>query len=276
MSSNGFIYWFGGAATTVVGSWISSKIRVYHDAKGKHHQELKQKVLEPIRDSLERSYRALFDDPTLGADATPDGYYYERTALATQDPVAIAVSLAFHDPARFTVPVEGALLQDSKANHHHKLIHAWEQFTASVTGHINRREIWIREMATFILDESGGLLPFAPNRSGDYVMHLKLATFVHGRLFETERVSLSSTPNAPNGRITLMLGSICAVNGTMFQVERIINAVEALRRREESRALQFQSEVKHFQQVLSNLCDQFSLAIAANKLYRRCALVSFL
>jgi hypothetical protein len=62
----------------------------------------------------------------------------------------------------------------------------------------------------------------------------------------------------------------------MFQVERIINAVEALRRREESRALQFQSEVKHFQQVLSNLCDQFSLAIAANKRYRRCALVSFL
>jgi len=102
MSSNGLIYWFGGAATAVVGSWISSKSRVYHDARGKHHQELKQRVLEPIRDLLEHTYRALFDDPTLGANATPDEHHYDKTALATQDPVAAAVSLSFHDPARFT------------------------------------------------------------------------------------------------------------------------------------------------------------------------------
>ena len=50
------LYYVGGVATTVVGSLLSSKIRIYHDARNAHRDELKQKVLEPLWKNLASHY----------------------------------------------------------------------------------------------------------------------------------------------------------------------------------------------------------------------------
>ena len=49
----------GGAGSTVVGSWLSSKIRVYHDNRKSHLEDLKQKVLTPFSDATGESFQRL-------------------------------------------------------------------------------------------------------------------------------------------------------------------------------------------------------------------------
>ena len=48
-----------GVTSTVIGSWISSKIHVYHENRKVHLEEIKQKVLVPIRQNLADNYAAL-------------------------------------------------------------------------------------------------------------------------------------------------------------------------------------------------------------------------
>jgi hypothetical protein len=280
MSPNGVLYWIGGAASTLVGAWVSSKIHVYHDHREKHHDELKQKVLEPIRRSLEDSYRPFLNSGTLGADVIPIDGWFNPFAPVTRDPIVPSVSLAISDPALdATLNIERALLQDSKANHYAKLVAGWEQLRDSITGHINRRAQWVQEMGRHIQESSPDLVAFAPNRDQDYVMHLKLAAFVHGRFFETDRLNLMiSNLEINRSEITtasLILGSITVAKGTLQQVEHLIEVVENLRHREEPRATQFRYDVRKLQAALENLCDEFSFAIAAKKLENRCALVPF-
>ena len=190
-----------------------------------------------------------------------------------QDPITSVVSLVIGDPGPDTsFLLERALFEDCKSIHHRKLISDWELFRESVTGHIRRREQWILEMAKSILDSSDGLVPFAPNENRNYVMHLKLATFIHGRLLGIERLNLTFGP--VNVQIhNLLLGSVNTPKGTLSQIEEVARTVENLRRREEPRALQFRSEIGTLRLSLSHLCDEFSLAIAAKKLNRHCPLV---
>jgi len=54
-----------GVASTVTGSWISSKIHVYHENRKVHLDEIKQKVLLPIRESLSEKYAALVQHKTF-------------------------------------------------------------------------------------------------------------------------------------------------------------------------------------------------------------------
>src|SRR6266566_6513979 len=59
--------WAGGAASTVAGSWIASKIHVYHAHRDAHRDELKERVLIPLRDCLDNDYepRAKFAKPIV-------------------------------------------------------------------------------------------------------------------------------------------------------------------------------------------------------------------
>ncbi len=53
-----------GVASTVVGSWISSKIHIYHENRRVHLEEIKQKVLIPISDFLTNDYAMLVPTPS--------------------------------------------------------------------------------------------------------------------------------------------------------------------------------------------------------------------
>src|ERR1035441_7589211 len=54
-----------GVATTIVGSWVSSKIHAYHDSRKAHLEDIKSSVLVPIRKELERFEPFLFQRTPL-------------------------------------------------------------------------------------------------------------------------------------------------------------------------------------------------------------------
>lgn len=43
-----FLAYLGGVASTLVGSWVSSKIHGYHENRKVHLEDIKQKVLSPL------------------------------------------------------------------------------------------------------------------------------------------------------------------------------------------------------------------------------------
>src|SRR5882672_9122092 len=55
----GLLVWIGGVGSTVVGSWVASRIRVYDDNRKAHHDEIKQNVLMPLHDGLAGDYARL-------------------------------------------------------------------------------------------------------------------------------------------------------------------------------------------------------------------------
>jgi hypothetical protein len=51
------IVWLGGIAATIAGSWIASKIRIYHDNKQSHYEDVKTQVLRPLCEALAKNSR---------------------------------------------------------------------------------------------------------------------------------------------------------------------------------------------------------------------------
>lgn len=54
-----FLAYLGGVASTLVGSWVSSKIHVYQDNRKAQLGDIKQKVLSPLSDALANQYSTL-------------------------------------------------------------------------------------------------------------------------------------------------------------------------------------------------------------------------
>jgi hypothetical protein len=53
------LLYVSGVASTIVGSLVSSKIRVYHDNKKAHLDDIKQRVLTPLSHGLAEKYGSL-------------------------------------------------------------------------------------------------------------------------------------------------------------------------------------------------------------------------
>ena len=54
-----FLLYLAGILSTIVGSWVASKIHTYHENRRLHHDDLKQKVLVPLLDGLRSQYAPL-------------------------------------------------------------------------------------------------------------------------------------------------------------------------------------------------------------------------
>jgi hypothetical protein len=78
------IGWIGGIVATVIGSWLASKIRVYHDSKRSHHDELKSKVLTPLRDVLAANLQVFRHQKGVVNEAW-DRLSYAKDARAEED-----------------------------------------------------------------------------------------------------------------------------------------------------------------------------------------------
>ena len=53
------LFYVGGVASTIVGSLVSSKIRVYHDNRKSHLDDIKERVLTPLHDGLTEKHSSL-------------------------------------------------------------------------------------------------------------------------------------------------------------------------------------------------------------------------
>lgn len=269
----------GGVISTVIGSWVSSKIHVYHDHRNTHHEELKARVLRPLLKTTTQHIPLVeHKDPVV-----TEGWgllRFAKEARTTESGVEYGTILKTSNPWSETLQsVDHALLEDAREAHIKELMADVSQLAQDWEAHVDRCVSWVNSMALDILKASGmnsyNKHPLAP----PFVLELRLAIFVYMRLFRlpTEALrkeangqywTLEGAPGAPNviGSSTLAPEELVdALLQTMDKVTEANRAV-AVRLREES------SEIT---QRTVNLRDRLEFAIASKKLHKRCDFVKF-
>ncbi len=263
------LFYIGGAISTFVGSWLSSKIHVYHDARNNHRDELKDRILESLRFALQSDY----ENPQFVLDWTAQ--QYDALAAVNQSPVIFGPMLMFVDPGPKTQKkLDEALFEDALENHHRNLILGWEKFRDAWTVYLGHLQDWLQNMAEEIL--SGANLPAhpAPTLSRTYVMHLALAEFIYKRVMQLDPGHLVVSP-MEGVRWVLSDGGRNLAAGSKEQMDGIVNLLNTCMETNKPRAAETQRELNGLQGHRTALLSQFSLAIAAKKLKARCQLVRF-
>src|ERR1700690_2374262 len=82
--------WVGGAASTVAGSWVSSKIQVYHAHRTVHLEALRDKVLIPLRAGLNEQLAQFLNQTLPVISVLPTTQHFKERATATEEPTYIA------------------------------------------------------------------------------------------------------------------------------------------------------------------------------------------
>jgi hypothetical protein len=181
-----------GVASTVAGSWVASKIHVYHENRRLHQEDLKQRILIPIRSGLDGSYSSLVSHTSAVASTTWGKRSVLQDAKVTEYPEVHGTILHVADPrANIEANLDEALLVDARETHFRELIAAWELFRDSWTKHSQNCEAWVTKVAGQILEQSG-LAAFPRPHSEPCVMHLDLAVFVYLRMFHIPTEALST------------------------------------------------------------------------------------
>jgi len=268
------LIYVAGIASTLVGSWFASKIHVYQENKKQHQEELKQKILIPIRSALDDSYFSLVSH-TSEVVSTP---WARRSNLpdanVTEQPEVYGTILQVGDPrSRIEANLDEALLLDAGKTHYRELIAGWEEFRDGWTKHSHNCEAWVSKMAGLILEQSGLAAAQAP--SGEpYVLHRELAAFVYRRMFQISTGAL--TLEDRGGQTWLMgrgggIGFFATGNG-----KELLGLVEDLLKSELRQAQELRQEADGLRADLKSLHQKLSLAIAEKKLRRHCAIVPFM
>jgi hypothetical protein len=262
------LLYVSGVASTIVGSWVSSKIRLYHDARNAHRDELKQKVLEPLRSAVQSQYRI----SQFGIGWQPRKI--DRDAKVEQVPVEFGPVLGIVEASQDLVPaLDSALLADAESYHYQHEIAIWEEFHSNWAQLNDQHHAFIIQMATEILN--GSALPEhdAKNFGAPYIMPLGLAQFLYGRLIfdEPKHVYMGTMNNGP----VITNGITSFASGTKEQLKSVLALLDSILQRCRSNAEELQRQEKFLEQKRAFLLRKLSLAIAAKKLKHRCEFVTF-
>jgi len=271
------LIWAGGAASTVAGSWIASKIRVYDDDKKSHHQDLKDRVLCPLRDLLAQN-EALFSHR---APVLLEKVDYSKIvdALPDQDDVRAGLVLHRNDPWPYVwSQMDRALFEDAKRTHYKNLLTEILALASSWESHTEHCEIWVAEISEDILANSQ-MNPYAPPYAPPWINHLRIGLWIYRRLFHlpTEALrqtnqgkywSIEGAPTVPDqiGNATL---ANAEQNNVLLQKIAEITAANRVRAAE----LLFKSQAIADRVVV--LRSKLEYEIAKKKLRSRCDLVKF-
>jgi hypothetical protein len=270
--------WIGGVMTTVAGSWISSKIHVYHENKRTHRDEIKEKVLIPLRTGLEEHFRPLVFHQKPVVFVVPGATTELREeAKVTEDPAERGDVLVAAFPGALVFgPLDPALHEDANRNHFRELEGRVNEFVAAWTAHAGECHRWVLRIAHEILTKSG--LEAFPNRTAGpgpkfYVMHYRLAVFIYERLFllQTGRLELncSALPCTLNGE------ECTIATGSREQLEALTEELDRLRVSEGATAHSLRNQAAELQKNFTGLTPALDLAIASKRLRGKCGLVTF-
>lgn len=272
------LIWVVGVATTVAGSWIASTIRVYHDDRKSHHQELKDKVLRPFRDLL-AEHQALFSH-RVPALIEKLGYSEIVDARPDQDAVRPGLVLHCNNPwDGALLKIDRALFEDASRIHYKKLLTEIRELVTSWEAHLERCRMWVAEMGNEILTSSQ-MNPYAPPYTPPYVNHLRLGLWIYGRLFHlpTEALrqanqgtywSIEGAPTVPNE-----IGIATLANEG--QNTLLLQKIEEIMAANRQRAAELQRESEGITTQAVRLRSNLEYEIAKKKLRGRCALVKFI
>jgi|GEM_PF-2316731 hypothetical protein len=270
--------WAGGAASTVGGSWLANKIRVYHDARRSHHDDLRANVVAPLRDVINERL-PLFNHREPVILETWSRLSIAKAVPAEEDAGRHAAILEAVNPWQATFDaVDRALFEDAKTKHHKELISEVQALADAWAAHALRCLTWTSQMAGTILSASG-MNPYEPPYTAPYVLHLRLGGFVYRRLFglPTEVLrkqsqgqfwSLEGAPTVPD----VTGAASIAYEG---QIDRLIKVVNDCMAANRERATQLQNEARGIYARSVELRAKLELAIASKKLRKRCSIVPF-
>lgn len=263
----------GGVATTLAGSWVASKIRVYHDNRNLHRDDLREKVLLPLRDGLIVSYRplAMCKKPAILSNNWGTRALNESAKL-TEEPLEMGPLLVSEDPrADVEADVDEALLADARKYHYERLVSEWQGFASRWTAHVRECERWVSRVAERILTESG--LPPFPARDA-YAMHFYLAVFIYQRLFGFPTRPLKK--GTVGDRSCLASDVTTCALGEDQKMDDLLAVLDNIREAERATADRFMEELRKLTGEVASLTSDLGLAIAERKLHGRCRMVGLL
>jgi len=267
----------GGAGSTVVGSWISSKIRLFHDDQKSHHQELKQKVLLPLRDLLVQ-HEALFKHQTP-VISEKWGHLRTRDARPDQDDSVHGALLESGNPwpAAFSA-LDRALLEDARCVHYKSLMAEISALASSWKAHAETCLTWVSQIGTEVLDVSK-MNPYQPPYNPPYVNHLRLAVWVYQRLFHLPTNTLHQSNQGQywsiEGAPTVPAQIGVSTMAKEEQNTALIESIDRITAANRERAATLQGESKAIANHADNLRSKLEYEMAKRKLRKHCDLVKF-
>lgn len=272
-----------GAASTVAGSWFSSKIRLYYDSRKAHLEDIKSKVLLPIRKELEDYEPFVLNTQPLFSVVHATTKYHGAAPL-TQSPVEGERVLIASYPVRWLYrDAEPALTLDIEKSHFPEVVAALKRFLLTWDIYTSECKLWVGQMAQSVLEQSG--LPKFPNMTASggwpkpHVMHLDVALFIFLRAFGLTTASIRLQHNA--GRASESCWSIQSdlmgyASGSDETLKILLNNIDALRVSQSHTANKLLTMHPALQAEFASVQMAVDHAIASQRLRNQCNLVPFL
>lgn len=273
------LVYISGIATTIVGSWVSSKIHVYQENRKAHLEDIKSKVLVPIRNELEEFEPYVFNRQPLFSLAHTTTKYHENAPLTESSVEAERLLSAAFPTGWLFRGTEPALTQDVRTTHLPEVGMALSKFVKNWTLHTGECQFRLNRLANEILEQSG--LPQFPNRDATgwpqpLVMCLDLAVLIHRRSFgfPTPLLKLEHMSGSD-------LWAIQSDDGTGFafgleaQVKTLLEDLNALLISENASVQELLNQRLSIQEEFVHVRGLLDFAIASHRLRERCDLVSF-
>ena len=263
-----------GVASTVVGSWISSRFHIYDENRRVHLEALRDCVLKPLRAGLEDHLKPVLTRKVPVVCVVHDAKIFHPHAKVTEQSESFANVLAGVFPfGGIYQSVEMALLHDARTHHFTDLMKTIDSFLKECIDYAGECQAWIARVAGE-LTEASGLPPFAPNQTGFYVMNCRLAHFVYLRLFQLPSGNVKKDEGG--NRWILNYGAYVAAVGTSEQIDTLVNLLDKLVEAERDHAAQLQRREAGLREKFTRVSESLDFAAASCHLHGRCDLVPFL
>src|SRR6266436_1729019 len=184
------LVWIGGVVATVIGAWVTSKVRVYHDNRKAHLDDLKQKILIPLSEASGENFAQFVShkSPVIEENWSARGIRTDARVTENEADEGSGLTGVNPWPNVFSSRDE-ALYEDANRTHFRKLIEDTVKLANSWAAHVERCRSWVEQMAGEILAKSG-MHPYGAPYTTPYVLHYRLGVFAYRRLFGIRTGSL--------------------------------------------------------------------------------------
>src|SRR5260370_2741042 len=240
-TAKSLLIYVGGVVTTIFGSWVSGKLRVYEESRKAHLDDIKQKVLIPICDGLREHYGPLVTNRAHVVSVEWGVRQQNENASVTKSPNEGGPLLTKTLPNVLAI-ADQALFVDAKQRHFRRLVKQIEDFLAAWDACANECYAWVLKLSDEILSESK-LAQFPVARfESPYVRHFHLGVFIYLRLFRsTDFVLFKREPSnwvrgTPSSQWSVDGFEGTTAQGTEQQIDALLSLLDGLMNREKDTA----------------------------------------
>jgi len=266
--------WMGGIAATVAGAYISGRFQNYEQERKAHRDDLRDKVLVPLRAGLDQYVRPLLTGLTPTLQIEHAATAFDPKARVTEEPSKSGpVLVATFPSAAVFAPIPSALLHDARTNHLSGLFAKFDGLYKDWMAYNGECHAWANKLAWWILEGSG--LPAFPNDdpAGLYVMHYGLAVFLYHRLFRYQTFALRKKQERSG--FWLLGGNYTFAVGTEESIDSLLATLNGFLDSENEPTLRLRNSASALHSRYDEFAKELDYAIVSRRLHGKCDLVSF-